>query len=61
MGQKDDIEFTELLIRLRHNSLTESNKEKIKSCAISKESLDNQLNAPHFLLKAISCAPLMIK
>ena len=47
MRQKDDIEFTELLNRLRHNSLTESDKENIKSCEISKESLDYPLNAPH--------------
>ena len=47
MRQKDDIEFTELLSRLRHNSLTESDKENMKSCEISKESLDYPLNAPH--------------
>ena len=45
--QKDDIEFTELLNRLRHNSLTESDKEKIKACEILKESIDYPLSAPH--------------
>ena len=54
MRQKDDIEFTELLNRLRHNSLTESDKEKIKACEILKDSIDYPLSAPHFLLKTSS-------
>ena len=32
MRQKDDTEFTELLNRLRYNSLTESDKDKVKAC-----------------------------
>ena len=47
MRQKDDIEFTELLNTLRHNSLTEFDKEKIKACEILKESIDYPLSAPH--------------
>ena len=47
MRQKDDIEFTELLNRLRHNSMTEFDKEKIKACEIFKESVDYPISAPH--------------
>ena len=52
MRQKDDIEFTELLNRLRHNSLTEFDKEKIKACEILKESIDYPLSAPHLFAES---------
>ena len=51
MRQKDDIEFTKLLNMLRHYSLTESNKEKIKPREISKESLDYPSNVLNLFAK----------
>ena len=47
MRQKDDLDFTELLNRLRHNNRTESDRQKIKSCQISKESANYPKSAPH--------------
>ena len=47
MRQKDDIEFSRLLNRLRVNKLTENDKEKIKQCHIQTDSQNYDRNAPH--------------
>ena len=47
MRQKGDLEFTELLNRLRHNNLTEADMQKIKSCQILKECANYLKSAPH--------------
>ena len=47
MRQKDDMEFAELLNRLRLNLLTKEDKEKLRTCSIEKCSPGYQLDAPH--------------
>ena len=47
MRPQDDLEFTELLNRLRHNNLTEADMQIIKSCQISKECANYPKSAPH--------------
>ena len=47
MRQKDDLDFAELLNRLRHNSLTEADMLKLKKCETVSTADDYNLNAPH--------------
>ncbi len=47
MRQKDDSEFAELLNRLRHNRMTDHDKEQIKKCLIDPNSIKYPQNAPH--------------
>ena len=47
MRQKNDLEFAQLLNRLRHNELTEADKLKLKTCETISTADDHWLNAPH--------------
>ena len=47
MRQKDDMEFAELLNRLRQNSLTDEDWVKLRKCEKKNCDPDYQLNAPH--------------
>lgn len=47
MRQKVDLEFAELLNRLRKNSLTEADKLKLHECKIDTDLNEHNLNVPH--------------
>lgn len=47
MRQKDDLEFADLLNRLRKNSLTQNDKKKLDMHVIKPDDAEYFLNAPH--------------
>ena len=47
MRQKDDLNFAQLLNRLRHNALTEEDKNNLKRCEVVNTALHYQKNSPH--------------
>ncbi|MCG7875518.1 MAG: AAA family ATPase [Candidatus Thiodiazotropha endolucinida] len=47
MRQKDDLEFAEMLNRLRINALTPEDKTRFKQCEVSTNDIEYQKNAPH--------------
>ena len=47
MRQKDDMFFAELLNRLRHNELTNDDKEELKRHEIKKDAANYPCNVPH--------------
>lgn len=47
MRQKSDMQFAELPNRLRHNKLTEGDRESLKCCEITSNDVNYQLNALH--------------
>ena len=47
MRQKDDLEFAELLNRLRTNSLTDKDKARLKQCEVKSTDDNYDKNAPH--------------
>ena len=44
---KDDLEFAQLLNRLRHSRLTEEDKTQIASCSINLDAENYPKTAPH--------------
>ncbi|XP_069109201.1 uncharacterized protein [Argopecten irradians] len=51
MRQKDDKDFSELLNRLRHNQLTDEDKQTILSRHIEQSSIDYPHTAPHLFIE----------
>ncbi|XP_045212441.2 ATP-dependent DNA helicase pif1-like [Mercenaria mercenaria] len=47
MRQKNDNKFAELLNRLRHNKMTDHDKEQIQQCQVDPNSVTYPQNAPH--------------
>ena len=47
MRQKDELEFSELLNRLRLNTLTDDDKASLKQCEVCKTDSEYDKSAPH--------------